>query len=204
MAARGLPPHAILAIDAPATAMSCAGVAELVDALGLGPSIARCGGSSPFARTSPPRRRGDRPKNYPECSFRQRPEDMQTVETLNEGLKRAYTLTITAEGYRCQGRCRAEARRAADEDARLPSGQGAGQPRAQDARPGADAGRAQRRDPGEASRRSSPSKQLRPAIQPSVELDDGYDLGKDAVVKVALEVLPDVPAPAIDGSSSSA
>src|SRR3546814_2298126 len=29
-----------------------AGVAELVDALDLGSSIARCGGSSPFARTS--------------------------------------------------------------------------------------------------------------------------------------------------------
>ena len=29
-----------------------AGVAELVDAAGLGPAIARCGGSSPFARTS--------------------------------------------------------------------------------------------------------------------------------------------------------
>ncbi len=29
-----------------------AGVAELVDAAGLGPAIARCGGSSPFARTN--------------------------------------------------------------------------------------------------------------------------------------------------------
>jgi trigger factor len=42
-------------------------------------------------------------------------------------------------------------------------------------------------------------KQLRPAMQPSVELEDGYDLGKDAVVKVEMEVLPQVPAPAIDG-----
>src|SRR5207237_10222757 len=32
-----------------------AGVAELVDALVLGTSIARCGGSSPFARTRLPR-----------------------------------------------------------------------------------------------------------------------------------------------------
>jgi trigger factor len=39
---------------------------------------------------------------------------------------------------------------------------------------------------------------LRPAIQPSVSLDDGYELGKDAEVKVELEVLPDVPTPAID------
>ena len=42
-------------------------------------------------------------------------------------------------------------------------------------------------------------KQLRPAIQPAVELGDGYEPGKDAEVTVTLEVLPDVPAPAIDG-----
>jgi len=42
-------------------------------------------------------------------------------------------------------------------------------------------------------------KKLRPAIQPSVELGEGYAPGKDAEVKVALEVLPDVPAPSIDG-----
>ena len=40
---------------------------------------------------------------------------------------------------------------------------------------------------------------LRPAIQPSVSLDDGYELGKDAEVKVELEVLPDVPEAKIDG-----
>lgn len=33
-----------------------AGVAELVDALVLGTSIVRCGGSSPFARTNSPER----------------------------------------------------------------------------------------------------------------------------------------------------
>src|SRR3546814_9671790 len=36
-------------------------------------------------------------------------------------------------------------------------------------------------------------------MQPSVELEDGYEAGKDAAIKVELEVLPDVPAPAIDG-----
>lgn len=39
---------------------------------------------------------------------------------------------------------------------------------------------------------------LRPATQPAVELEDGYEAGQDAAVKVELEVLPDVPAPAID------
>jgi trigger factor len=40
---------------------------------------------------------------------------------------------------------------------------------------------------------------LRPALQPQVSLNDGFEPGQDAVVKVELEVLPDVPAPAIDG-----
>jgi hypothetical protein len=48
-------------------------VAELVDALDLGSSIERCGGSQ------------------------EETSDMQTVETLNEGLKRAFMLTIPAE-----------------------------------------------------------------------------------------------------------
>ena len=40
---------------------------------------------------------------------------------------------------------------------------------------------------------------LRPATQPAVELDDDYEEGKDAELAVTLEVLPDVPAPQIDG-----
>jgi len=41
-------------------------------------------------------------------------------------------------------------------------------------------------------------KKLRPAMQPQVELDEGYAAGKDAEVRVTLETLPTVPAPAID------
>jgi trigger factor len=41
--------------------------------------------------------------------------------------------------------------------------------------------------------------QLRPAMQPSVALDEGYEPGKNAEVKVELEVLPQVPAPKIEG-----
>ncbi|MFX6006965.1 trigger factor, partial [Acinetobacter baumannii] len=33
----------------------------------------------------------------------------------------------------------------------------------------------------------------------SVELAEGFEIGKDAELKVELEVLPDVPTPAIDG-----
>ena len=72
-----------------------AGVAELVDALDLGSSIERCGGSSPFARTSPARPERDG-SSADRISLIRRPE-MQTVETLNEGLRRAYRLTITAK-----------------------------------------------------------------------------------------------------------
>src|SRR5258708_7637210 len=39
---------------------------------------------------------------------------------------------------------------------------------------------------------------IRPALQPQVELDEGYAPGKDAEVRVSLEALPDVPAPAIE------
>src|SRR3954463_13469931 len=40
---------------------------------------------------------------------------------------------------------------------------------------------------------------VRPALQPQVELDDQYEPGKDAEVHVSVEALPDVPAPKIDG-----
>ena len=40
---------------------------------------------------------------------------------------------------------------------------------------------------------------LRPAMQPSVELKDGYEPGNDAEIAVELEVLPDVPAPRSKG-----
>jgi trigger factor len=40
---------------------------------------------------------------------------------------------------------------------------------------------------------------LRPAMQPQVELGEGYEQGKDAELSVALEVLPEVEAPEIEG-----
>src|SRR4029078_2074230 len=38
-----------------------------------------------------------------------------------------------------------------------------------------------------------------PPLQPQVELDESYQPGQDAEVRVSLEALPDVPAPAIEG-----
>ncbi len=42
-------------------------------------------------------------------------------------------------------------------------------------------------------------KQLRPAMQPQVALGDGYEEGKDAELNVALEVLPAIETPNVDG-----
>jgi trigger factor len=123
---------------------------------------------------------------------------MQTVETLNEGLKRAYTLTITAK----------------DIDARVEQEVKTLAPQVR--MPGFRAGKVPanlvRKMHGEALQRDALNNsiqegvqsllaehKLRPAMQPSVELDEGFEFGKDAEIKVALEVLPDVPAPSIDG-----
>ena len=122
---------------------------------------------------------------------------MQTVETMNEGLKRAYTLTIPAKDI--EGKVDAELKRVAPQ-VRMPG-----------FRPGKVPANLVRKMHGEALMQDAlntsiqegvqaliAEQQLRPAIQPSVELGDGYAAGKDAEVKVALEVLPQVPAPAID------
>ncbi|MGN6268934.1 MAG: trigger factor [Sphingomonas sp.] len=122
---------------------------------------------------------------------------MQTVETLNEGLKRAYTLTITAKDI--DKRVDAEVKRVAPQ-VRMPG-----------FRPGKVPANLIRKMHGEALAADALNSsiqegvqkviadhKLRPAMQPSVELDDGYEAGKDAEVKVELEVLPEVPTPAID------
>lgn len=123
---------------------------------------------------------------------------MQTVETLNEGLKRAYTLTITAKDI--DGKVDAEVRRIAPQ-VRMPG-----------FRPGKVPANLVRKMHGEALAADAlnasiqdgiqtliADKKLRPAMQPSVALADGYEPGKDAEVTVELEVLPDVPTPSIDG-----
>jgi trigger factor len=123
---------------------------------------------------------------------------MQTVETLNEGLKRAYTLTITAK----------------DIDARVDKEVAtmAPQVRMPGFRPGKVPANLVRKMHGEALQRDAlnnsiqegvqtllSEQKLRPAMQPAVELDEGFEFGSDAEVKVSLEVLPDVPAPSIEG-----
>ncbi len=123
---------------------------------------------------------------------------MQTVETLNEGLKRAYTLTIPAK--QIAARVEAEVARVAPQ-VRMP-GFRAGKVPANLVKK--MHGESLQADALNSSIQAGiqnliSSEKLRPAMSPSVELSEGYAHGKDAEVKVALEVLPVVPTPQIEG-----
>ena len=122
---------------------------------------------------------------------------MQIVETLNEGLKRAYTITIPAQDL--EARVDAEVKKIAPQ-VRMPG-----------FRPGKVPANLIRKMHGEsihadalnASIQESVDQairenNLRPAIQPSVDLSEDYAEGKDAEVTMSLEVLPQVPTPSID------
>ncbi|MBA3666315.1 MAG: trigger factor [Sphingomonas sp.] len=123
---------------------------------------------------------------------------MKTVETENEGLKRAYTLTIPAKDI--DSRVDGEIKRLAP-TVRMPG-----------FRPGKVPPNLIRKMHGEALMRDAlntavqdgvqqlmTDKKLRPAMPPEVELDERYEAGRDAEVKVRLETLPDVPKPKIEG-----
>jgi len=123
---------------------------------------------------------------------------MKTVETENEGLKRAYTLTIPAKDI--DARVDGEIKRIAP-TVRMPG-----------FRPGKVPPNLIRKMHGEALMRDAlntavqdgvqkllTEKKIRPAMQPEVELDESYETGKDAEIKVRLETLPDVPKPKIEG-----
>ena len=122
---------------------------------------------------------------------------MQTVETLNEGLKRAYTLTIAAADI--DAKVEAEVKRVAP-TVKMPG-----------FRPGKVPANLIRKMHGEALSQDAlnssiqdgiqtliAQQKLRPATAPQVSLDGEYEAGQDASIRVELEVLPDVPAPAID------
>ncbi|HWI87215.1 MAG TPA: trigger factor [Sphingomonas sp.] len=123
---------------------------------------------------------------------------MQTVETLNEGLRRSYKLTIPATDI--AAKVDAEVKRAAP-TIRMPG-----------FRPGKVPPNLIKKMHGPALERDAlntavqegiqtliAEQGLRPAMQPQVELDEEYAAGKDVEVNVALEVLPAVPAPSIEG-----
>ena len=125
------------------------------------------------------------------------PVTIKTVETQNEGLKRAFMLTIPAEDI--EARVEQEVKRIAPQ-IRMPG-----------FRPGKVPPNLIRKMHGESLRGDAlqgavqegvqqllTEQKIRPALQPQVELNEGYTPGKDAEVKVSLEALPDVPAPKID------
>ncbi len=123
---------------------------------------------------------------------------MQIVETTNQGLKRAYTVTITAA--QISDRIEGEVKRIAPQ-VRMPG-----------FRPGKVPANLVKKMHGdalhqdvlnstirEAMDKLVADNELRPAMQPQVELGEGYEEGKDAELKVSLEVLPKIEAPALDG-----
>ncbi|MFA9201306.1 MAG: trigger factor [Cypionkella sp.] len=123
---------------------------------------------------------------------------MKIEETTNEGLRRAYTLTITAQEI--DEAVAAEVKKIAPQ-VRMPG-----------FRPGKVPANLVKKMHGEAIHGQvvneriqgavdslMKDRQLRPAMQPRVALGDDYAQGKDATLTVDLEVLPEVAAPAIEG-----
>jgi trigger factor len=123
---------------------------------------------------------------------------IKTVETENEGLKRAFMLTIPAEDI--EARVNEEVKRLAPQ-VRMPG-----------FRPGKVPPNLIKKMHGDALQRDAlqgavqdgvqqlfAEQKVRPALQPEVLLDEKYEPGKDAEVSVRVEALPDVPAANIDG-----
>ena len=123
---------------------------------------------------------------------------MQIAETAKQGLKRAYAVTIPAKEI--AAKVDGEVRKIAPQ-VRMPG-----------FRPGKVPANLVRKMHGaalhqdalnsairEAMDKLVRDNKLRPAMQPEVELGEGYEEGKDAQVAVSLEVLPDIAAPDISG-----
>jgi len=123
---------------------------------------------------------------------------MQSVEIENQGLKRAYRLTIAASEI--DAKVDAEVKRLTPQ-IRMPG-----------FRPGKVPANLIRKMHGESLQGQAlesavqegvqqllQDNGLRPAMQPQVELAESYAPGADAEVTVSLETLPDVPSPQIEG-----
>jgi trigger factor len=121
---------------------------------------------------------------------------MQTVETLNQGLKRAYRITIAKKEI--DARVDGELKKVAPQ-IRMPG-----------FRPGKVPANLVRKMHGAAIEQEAlntavqegvqqliAEQKLRPAMNPQVQLEEGGP-GQDAIVKVEIETLPEVPAPRID------
>ena len=123
---------------------------------------------------------------------------MQIVETTNEGLKRAYTVTIPA--VTITAKIESEVKKIAPQ-VRMPG-----------FRPGKVPANLVKKMHGaaihqealnttirEAMDKLVADNALRPAMNPDVSLGEGYEEGKDAELTVSLEVLPVIEAPSLEG-----
>ena len=123
---------------------------------------------------------------------------MQIVETTSEGLKRAYSVTILAKDI--AARIEGEVTKIAPQ-VRMPG-----------FRPGKVPANLVKKMHGpqlhqdalntsvqEAVQKVLADHKLRPAMQPEIALGEGYAEGKDAELTVALEVLPAIALPSLDG-----
>ena len=123
---------------------------------------------------------------------------MQTKQTVNEGLKRAYLITIPAAEL--SAKIDAEIKKVAPQ-VRMPG-----------FRPGKVPANLVKKMHGESLHgqvvndtiRESVDKLLRdeglrPAMQPEIGLNEDYEQGKDAAITVSLEVLPAIETPSVDG-----
>ncbi|WP_209346922.1 trigger factor [Pontixanthobacter sp. CEM42] len=122
---------------------------------------------------------------------------MQIKETTNKGLQRAYTVTIPAADI--ASRIDAEIKKIAPQ-VKMPG-----------FRPGKVPANLVKKMHGEQLHAQTVNdviresvdelmkeKQLRPAMQPAIDLEEGYEEGKDASLTVELEVLPVIETPDID------
>ncbi|MBD3730327.1 MAG: trigger factor [Sphingomonadales bacterium] len=123
---------------------------------------------------------------------------MQIKETTSEGLKRAYQLTIPAKDI--EAKIDAEVKKVAPQ-VRMPG-----------FRPGKVPANLVRKMHGEqlhvqvvndtiseSIQTLMRDKQLRPAMQPRIDMVEGYEQGKDAELTVELEVLPEIATPDVSG-----
>ena len=123
---------------------------------------------------------------------------MQIKETTNEGLQRGYQITIPASDI--SSRIDAEVKKIAPQ-VKMPG-----------FRPGKVPANLVKKMHGEQLHAQTlndviresidklmKEKSLRPAMQPAVNLEEGYEEGKDAVVTADLEILPVIETPEIDG-----
>ena len=123
---------------------------------------------------------------------------MQSVETLKEGLKRAYTITINAKDI--ESRIDAEVKKIAPQ-VKMPGFRAGKVPANLVRKMHGDAltQEALNSSIQESVDKAINDNKLRPAVQPQVNMSEQYAVGKDVVLSMELEVLPEIIIPEIEG-----